>query len=166
MPDLVIRTYQPSDKEKIKELYKIASVDSEIGYRDGPWYKDLDTIEDFYLNGGDFLVGLVNNEIVTIVGLQKITNSEAHVRRMRVHPQQRRKGYAQKILNELENRARQLGFSEVRLRTSTQQKMAQGLYEKNGYKKMETEKEYYAEGGGNTFEVIWYRKELEKPSPK
>jgi ribosomal protein S18 acetylase RimI-like enzyme len=38
--------------------------------------------------------------------------------------------------------------------------MAQGLYEKSEYKKMETKKEYYAEGGGNTFEVIWYKKEL------
>lgn len=148
------------DKEKVKELYKLGSIDSEIGYREGPWYKDFDDIESFYCNGGDFLVGLIDEEIVAMVGLQKITNVEGHVRRMRVHPNYRRKGYGKQIMTELEKRAKNLGFKELRLRTSTQQKMAQALYEKKGYKKMETEKEYYAEGGGNTFEVIWYKKVL------
>lgn len=160
MSNLIIRSYHQRDKEKVKDLYKRASIQSEIGYREGEWYTDLEDIEDFYFNGGDFLVGIIDGLIVAIVGLQKITETEAHVRRMRVHPEQRRKGYAQQLLNELEIRAKKYGFTELRLRTSTQQKMAQALYEKNGYKKMKTEKEYYAEGGGNTFEVIWYRKEL------
>jgi ribosomal protein S18 acetylase RimI-like enzyme len=158
--DLVIRSYQTSDKDIIKNLYILASVNSEIGYRDGPWYKDLDDVEKFYLNGGDFLVGLIKGEIVAIVGLEKISETEGHIRRMRVHPEYRRKGYAQQILIALEKRAKNLGFKQLRLRTSTQQTMAQGLYEKSEYKKMETKKEYYAEGGGNTFEVIWYKKEL------
>lgn len=38
--------------------------------------------------------------------------------------------------------------------------MAQSFYEKNGYIKMEKEKEYYTEGGSNSFEVIWYKKKL------
>ncbi|MEO6508698.1 MAG: GNAT family N-acetyltransferase [Patescibacteria group bacterium] len=160
MGDLIIRTYQSGDKDKVKDLYVLASVQSEIGYREGPWYKDFDDIGSFYLKGGDFLVGLIDDELVTIVGLEKISDTEGHIRRMRVHPEHRRKGYAQKILSELENSARQKNFKELRLRTSTQQLMAQGLYEKNGYTKMQTEKEFYSEGGGNTFEVIWYRKEL------
>lgn len=72
MNNLVIRRYLPEDKEAVKELYKLASIHSEIGYRDGPWYKDFDTIEDFYLKGGDFLVGLIDNTLVVMVGLQKI----------------------------------------------------------------------------------------------
>lgn len=160
MPEFTIRQYKHGDTEQIKELYKTASIQSEIGYRDGPWYKDFDDINNFYLKGGDFLVGLVDNKIVAIVGLQKISDHEAHIRRMRVHHGHRRKGYGLQILVELEKRAKQDGFTDIRLRTSTQQKMAQALYEKNGYIKMDTEKEYYAEGGGNTFEVIWYRKLL------
>ena len=96
-----------------------------------------------------------------MVGLQKISETEGHIRRMRVDQAHRRKGYGQKILSELEKDALKNGFIELRLRTSTQQKMAQALYEKNGYKKIETKKkEFYAEGGGNTFEVVWYRKKL------
>ena len=163
MKDLLIRTYQVSDKDEVKDLYKLSSINSEIGYRDGPWYKDLDDVEGFYFNGGDFLVGLVDNKIVAIVGLQKIKDAEGHVRRMRVHHEYRRKGYGQMLLTELENRAKKNNFKELRLRTSTQQKMAQGLYEKNGYTKMKTDKkEFYSEGGGNTFEVIWYQKLLKK----
>jgi ribosomal protein S18 acetylase RimI-like enzyme len=161
MNNLVIRRYLPEDKEAVKELYKLASIHSEIGYRDGPWYKDLDSVEDFYFHGGDFLVGLIDNTIVVMVGLQKISDDEGHIRRMRTHPEHRRKGYAQQILAELENRAKKKRFKELRLRTSTQQIKAQKLYEKSGYEIMETEKSFYAEGGGNTFEVVWYRKYLE-----
>ena len=160
MNNLVIRSYLPKDTEDIKELYKLASVDSEIGYRDGPWFNDFDTIEDYYLTGGDFFFFLIDNEIVVMVGLQKISDDEGHIRRMRTHPEHRRKGYAQQILVELENRAKKKRFKELRLRTSTQQKMAQKLYEKSGYEIMKTEKSFYAEGGGNTFEVVWYRKHL------
>lgn len=162
MNEFNIRSYNFSDNQEIKELYKIASKDSEIGYRDGPWYKDFDDIENFYMQGGDFLVGTINNKIVAMVGLEKSSETVGHIRRMRVHPDYRRRGFGQAILNELENRAIKLGFHELRLRTSTQQKMAQGLYEKSGYRKMETEKEYYKEGGGNSFEVIWYQKIFNK----
>lgn len=161
MSDFIVRRYKSSDKQKVKDLYKLASIHSEISYRDGPWRKDLEDVPAFYFNGGDFLVGLVNDEIVAMVGLQKITDSEGHIRRMRVHPEHRRKGYGLQILTELENRAKRNNFRELRLRTSTQLKMAQGLYEKNGFKKMKVKKSFYTEGGGKTFEVIWYRKQLE-----
>lgn len=161
MGEFVIRRYQSSDKEKVKELYELASHHSEIGYRSGPWEKDFDNIEGSYFDGGEFLVGLVDDVIVALGGYRKITDTMGHVRRMRVHPDYRRKGFAQRILNQLETVARNNKLEELRLRTSTQQKMAQGLYEKNGYVKMETkEKEFYTEGGGNTFEVVWYRKQL------
>lgn len=160
MSNFTIRQYKSSDKQQIKDLYKISSLRSEIGYREGPWYKDFDNIENYYLDEGNFLVGLVDTKIVGMVGLQKITDNEAHIRRMRVHPEHRRKGYGLQILIELEKRALQSGFTDLRLRTSTQQKMAQALYEKNGYIKIDTKKEYYTEGGGNTFEVMWYRKLL------
>ncbi len=161
MLDLTIHRFQPSDKEAIMALYKIASIYSEIGYREGPWYQDFDDIEEFYLNGGEFLVGYLDNQIVAIAGLQKINDAEAHVRRIRVHPDYRRKGYGLKILKQLERSAKELGFSILRLRTSTNQKMAQGLYEKNDYIHIpSTTKEYYKEGGGYTFEVMWFQKKI------
>ena len=157
MNSLSIRQYKSSDKEKVKELYKLASVNSEIGYRSGPWEQDFENIEKTYFNGGEFLIGLVNHNIVAMGGYRKITDKIGHIRRMRAHPDYRRKGFAQQILKELEKKAKENNLDELRLRTSTQQKMAQGFYEKNGYKKMKTKKEFYTEG---PFEVILYRKKL------
>ncbi len=160
MSDLMIRRYKSTDKEKVKELYKLSSIHSEIGYRSGPWEADFDDMEGHYFNGGEFLVGLIGDEIVAIGGYRKMPNNIAQIRRMRVHPDHRRKGYAQQIIHRLEDAAKQNKMSEIQLKTSTQQKMAQSFYEKNGYAKMKKEKEYYIEGGGNSFEVIWYRKAL------
>jgi len=160
MPDLIVRRYKSVDKEQVKELYKLASIHSEIGYRSGPWENDLDNIEKTYFDGGEFLIGLINDNIVALGGYRKITNMMGHVRRMRVHPDYRRKGYAQQILQRLEKEAKKNKLDELRLRTSKQQIMAQNFYEKNGFKKMKTKKEFYTEGGWKLFEVIWYRKIL------
>ncbi len=160
MSDFMIRRYKSSDNEKVKELYKLGSIHSEIGYRSGPWEADFDDIEGHFFNGGEFLVGLIDDEIVAIGGYRKMPNNIGQIRRMRVHPDHRRKGFAQQIIQGLEEVAKQNKMSELQLKTSTQQKMARSFYEKNGYVKMEKEKEFYTEGGGNSFEVIWYRKEL------
>lgn len=161
MSDLRIRRYTPSDKESIKELYKLASEHSEIGYRSGPWEEDLEDIEKYYFDGGDFLVGVQGEKIVAMGGYRKISDKIGHIRRMRVHPEYRRKGFAGEILQALEKEAKRNLLSELRLRTSTQQKMAQSFYEKNGFERMKVKKSFYTEGGGNSFEVVWYRKRLE-----
>ncbi|MFA6004975.1 MAG: GNAT family N-acetyltransferase [Patescibacteria group bacterium] len=160
MPSLIIRRYRHTDNENVRNLYKLSSIHSEIGYRSGPWEADFNDMEGHYFNGGEFLVGLVDNKIVAMGGYRKMLHNIAQIRRMRVHPDHRRKGYAQQIIQKLEEAARKSKFSEIQLKTSTQQKMAQSFYEKNGYVKMEKEKEYYTEGGGNSFEVVWYRKQL------
>lgn len=120
--------------------------------------QDLEDIENSYFNGGEFLVGLLNNEIIAVGAYRKVSDKMGHIRRMRVHPEHRRKGFAQQILKELEKEAKRNKLKELQLRTSKQQKMAQSFYEKNGYKKLKAKKTFYAEG--KSFEVIWYRKEF------
>ncbi len=161
MDELKIRRYQSSDKQKVKDLYKLSSKYSEIGYRSGPWESDFDNIENHFLKEGEFLVGLINDEIVVIGGYRKISDNIGQIRRMRTHPNHRRKGYAQQIINELERTAKQKNIKELKLKTSSQQKMAQNFYEKSGYRKLTTvKKEFYTEGGGNAFEIIWYSKKF------
>lgn len=125
MADFVIRRYKSPDKEKVKDLYKLASIHSETGYNSGPWEADFDDIDGHYFNGGEFLVGLVNNEIVAIGGYRKIADGIGQIRRMRVHPAYRRKGYAQQIIQKLEKEAKEYKISELKFKTSKQQKMAQ-----------------------------------------
>lgn len=155
-----VRRYRPSDKEAVKKIYKLASIHSEIGYRSGPWESDFDDIEGVYFKGGDFLVGTINDEIVAMGGLRKVSNTVGYIRRMRVHKDYRRNGFARQIIQGLEQSARRNNLQELQLKTSKDQKMAQAFYEKNGFMHMNKKKSYYQEGGGKTFEEVWYRKVL------
>ena len=58
------------------------------------------------------------------------------IKRMFTLPEMRGKGIASKILNELENWTKELGFSKTILETGIKQTEAIALYEKCGYKKI------------------------------
>jgi ribosomal protein S18 acetylase RimI-like enzyme len=144
----------------MRKLYELSSIHSEIGYRKGPWEEDFDDMENHYA-GGEFFVGYIGETWVAMGGYRRISDSQGQVRRMRVHPDYRRKGYAQEILAKIEESARENNLSGLKLKTSTQQIMAQNFYEKNGFTRIKMDKkEYYEEGEGNSFEVIWYLKKL------
>jgi GNAT superfamily N-acetyltransferase len=72
---------------------------------------------------------------------------------MRVLPEYQRRGFGQIILNQLEAKAIQLGYTELCMDTTTLQIAAQQMYEKNGFT---------AAGRGKVppFEVIYYHKSL------
>lgn len=65
----------------------------------------------------------------------------AEVKRMFVIPECRGKGYASKLLTELENWAKELGFESVILETGIRQTEAIKLYEKT-YERMENYGQY------------------------
>ncbi len=108
----------------------------------GKWEKDFKDIAGVYLNSrGEFLVGTINNKIVTMGALRKMTEDIVELRRMRVDPIFQRKGYGQMILDALEKRAKELGYKVIQLNTSLKQVPAQKFYEKNGYVEIRREKE-------------------------
>lgn len=160
MNTFVIGRYRSSDNAEMRKLYELSSIYSEIGYRKGPWEEDFDDMENHYA-GGEFFVGYIGKTMVAMGGYRRTSDSQGQVRRMRVHPDFRRKGYAQQILAKIEESARENSLSELTLKTSTQQQMAQHFYEKNGFAQNQNgKKEYYEEGEGNSFEVLWYIKKL------
>lgn len=67
--------------------------------------------------------------------------SSAELKRMFVIPEFRGKGYASKILSELENWAKELGFESVILETGSKQLEAIKLYEKT-YERIENYGQY------------------------
>ena len=101
----------------------------------GPWNDDdLSDIPNQYLtDGGEFLLGILDNRIICMGALKKKSNKIGEIKRMRVHPDFHRKGYGQLILDRLEARARQFGYTQLYLDTTTKQIPAQNLYKKNGY---------------------------------
>lgn len=72
---------------------------------------------------------------------------------MRVHPDYQNRGFGQQLLDALQNRARNLGYTKLVLDTTVQQVAAQRFYEKSGFVRR---------GAGmiGSFSVIYYEKLL------
>jgi GNAT superfamily N-acetyltransferase len=142
MDKLVIRQYQCSDKKEVFDLHVRALKNEDAYMYTGKWEEDFENIEENYINNmGEFIVGLLDQRIIAMGGLRKMTEDTVELRRMRVDPKYQRKGYGQTILDSLERKAKELGYSIIQLNTSLKQVSAQKFYEKNGYKEIKREKE-------------------------
>ena len=150
---LHIRRYAPGDKYAVRRLHDDAlnEVGAHLGR--GPWDEDLDEIEGVYLkSGGEFLVGVLDGEVVAMGALRRISPDAAEVKRMRVKPDLQGRGYGQTLLDALHLRAAELGYSTLHLDTTVQQRAAQLLYVKNGYREVRR-------GSIGPFECIFYERD-------
>jgi ribosomal protein S18 acetylase RimI-like enzyme len=167
MPELTVRQYEPADRERVLELNEKAL--REVGaYADDPevveelrgegaesFDEDLYDVDGEYLDaGGAFVVGLLDGALVAMGALAREDDATARVTKMRVDPDHQRRGFGQRILDELESRARELGYTELVLDTTARQTAAQGLYEANGY-------EQFEEAQFGEYDVLLYRKSLD-----
>jgi len=134
---LHIRRYEPGDKRAVRRLHDDAlnEVGAHLGA--GPWDDDLDEIEGVYLeSGGEFLVGILEEEVIAMGAIKRVSQDAAEVKRMRVRPCLQGRGYGQAMLDALHRRAAGLGYTTLRLDTTVQQRAAMGLYLKNGYREV------------------------------
>jgi GNAT superfamily N-acetyltransferase len=157
---LQIRRYTSEDHGAVWNLHNIALWQVGAHAGNGPWDNDLHNIEEAYLNnGGEFLVGVLDGQIVAMGALKRISEEKAEVKRMRVHPDHQRRGFGQQILYALEARAKELGYRTLALDTAVIQTAAQQLYLKNGFQET-----------GRTvlvgFDAILFEKQLLPPQSK
>ena len=151
---LSIRRYAEGDREPVRRLHDFAMREAGIHLGKGCWYEDLDRIEAEYLDdGGEFLVGTVDDEIVAAGALKKTSEDRAEIKYMRVDPRLQRRGYGQSVLLTLETRAAELGFGALHLDTAVKQYAARALYEINGYRET-----HQAQKGG--LDCVFYEKSL------
>jgi GNAT superfamily N-acetyltransferase len=151
---LHIRRYDPGDKRAVRRLHDDALNEVGAHLGSGSWDDDLDEIESVYLDsGGEFLVGVLNGEIVAMGALMRTSTEKAELKRMRVRPGLQGCGYGQVLLDALHRRAAWLGFSTLRLDTTVQQLAAQRLYLKNGYIEA-------GRGVIGPFDCIFYEREI------
>jgi putative acetyltransferase len=83
--------------------------------------------------GGAFLVGRLDGEAVACGGIARYDETTAEIRRMYVVPAARSRGLSRHVLAALEDEARALGYSFVRLETGNLQAEAIGLYTSAGF---------------------------------
>jgi ribosomal protein S18 acetylase RimI-like enzyme len=156
---LEIRRYQDADNPAVLELHHLA-LEATGAYFPGKWNDDLDDIPIHYLNnGGEFLVGILDGKIVCMGAFRRKSDTLAEIKRMRVLPECQRRGFGQIILNQLETKAIQLGYTELCLDTTTLQIAAQKFYGKNGFIEVRR-------GLMPPFEVIYYHKSLNAEETK
>lgn len=155
--DLTIRQYKPPDAERVWAIHERALQASPLEFvEDAPADEDLTNISEQYLSEwGEFLVGLVDGEIVAIGGFQPRGSETAEIQRMRVHPEYQRQGFGERLLGMLEYRAKERGFNQVVLDTNEHLGAAQCLYQNHGYE--ETHREIHQPTGE---EFVYYQKDL------
>ncbi|MBC6447919.1 GNAT family N-acetyltransferase [Actinokineospora xionganensis] len=100
----------------------------------GEWDDDLEDIQSHYLDtGGEFVVGTLGGCIVAMGALRPVRPGTAEVKRMRVHPRWQGWGVGRMIIDYLERRAVELGFTSLYLDTTTRQHAAISLYRSRGF---------------------------------
>lgn len=154
---LAIRRYQDSDRAAVWFLHNAGLDQFGANAGHGPWDADLGAIEATYFdNGGEFLVGTCDGNVVAMGALRRSAPDRAEIKRMRVHPDFQRRGFGQAMLGALESRARELSYRLLHLDTTVQQLPAQQLYLKNGFVAVGRKKL-----GG--FDSILYEKRISPP---
>lgn len=156
-----IRQYRPADAERVLTVYELAL--EAHGWKFAEELPpDLQVTDDFlgisddYLDvNGDFLVGIREGEIIATGGFRPRSDETAEIRKMAVHPDHQRRGYGDRMLVELEDRARSRGFDHLVLETFERLTAARSLYETHGYEQTHREPD-------DTFadDRIHYRKDL------
>ena len=153
-PGLWIRRFQDSDHDAVWALHHDALQDAGAHAGSGPWDDDLHAIYRVYLEqGGEFIVGLVNDELVAMGALRRTGPQRAEIKRMRIAPHLQRRGFGRRVLKHLETRAAELGYTQLHLDTTAEQRAAQALYRSHGYRETAREQR-------DRFELIFYEKNL------
>ena len=87
--------------------------------------------------GGAFIVGWWNGEAVCCGGVKRLDEKTCEIKKMYVVPEARGRGVARALLEALEEKAREQGYTVSRLDTGPRQSRAQLMYERAGYAPIE-----------------------------
>lgn len=124
----IVRT--TSENEHFRAL--VNELDKDLAIRDGDdhaFYAQFNKIDSLQ----HVVVLYEGTEAIGCGAIKEYDTGTAEVKRMFVAPTYRNKGYASAILKELENMARQLGYTKCILETGVKQPEAISLYRKNAY---------------------------------
>ena len=119
-----------SDNADFREL--VALLDADLQIRDGAehlFYGQFNKIDKIR----EVVVAYENEKAVGCGAFKEYEEGTAEIKRMFVRPENRGRGIAGNILNELETWAKELNYAEAILETGVKQPEAIRLYRKSGY---------------------------------
>jgi GNAT superfamily N-acetyltransferase len=124
------RELAPAGMEEVFERYIAATIDGELKQL-------LEVFAEAKRNS--FWVVEGTNGIVGSFGIERRTESDTELRRMYLDRGHRGLGFAQRMLECAQARARTLGFTKMILSTAEIQKAADRFYRKNGFQQIRVE---------------------------
>lgn len=139
---LNIRTFQDSDTEAVHRLFAESLMDFAEGYQermrsyvDSSLADDLADIPFHYLSnsGSHFWVAEIAGGIKGMVGIQRLSEEEAELRRMSVAAEIRRQGVGRGLLQVAETFCREQGYRRIKLTTVHLLQPAIAMYRSYGY---------------------------------
>lgn len=115
-----------------------------LGFKEDEQPDLIDTTD--YYKGGGFWVAIFNHEIVGCIGLQKLDDKNAGLRKMFVQKKLRGSefGIAQKLFDRLTKEASRLRFENIYLDTPSVALASHRFYQRNGF--IELDKSEIPEG--------------------
>lgn len=145
---LGVRRFRSGDTDAVWSVHERALRASPLTFvEDAAADADLRDVQSAYLDaGGEFLVGEcetsapepTESTLVGIGGYLPVDERTIQIRRMRVHPDHQRRGFATELLAELEARATAEGFAVAVLETIETLRAARAFYDEAGYQVIET----------------------------
>lgn len=156
MTEPTIRPFAPADQDRVTEIFiawnrHITQPGQEAAfdaYIRRSLAEEIERIPEYYhaVEGSGFWVAELDGEVVGMVGIERLDERDAEVRRMYVDADWRRHGIGGRLLAHAEHFCRRAGYARVVLSTSALQPQAKALYEAKGY---DLEKEVVAEAQTN-----------------
>jgi GNAT superfamily N-acetyltransferase len=99
--------------------------------------EDMNTLDKFMPPKGRLLLGYVEDQPRGIACLKALTDSISEIKRMYVLPEARNNGLGRALLNQLLEKARQIGYERIRLDSARFMTEAHKLYRSAGFHEIE-----------------------------
>jgi GNAT superfamily N-acetyltransferase len=131
-------------EDEVSELYRD---------RDGSIHAVSASLREMGPPAGAFLLVRAGAEPIGCGGLKRLDDETCEIKRMYLEPAWRGRGLSRGLLEALEKRARELGYTRARLDTGDRQPSARRLYETAGYREIP---DYNA----NPLARLWFEREL------
>jgi GNAT superfamily N-acetyltransferase len=126
--------YRPEHREPVLALHRSAIVGFTLGMSQQEDEADLMAIEHVYLReGGEFLVGFIDQKLVAMGGFKRLSDASAELRRMRIERELQGRGYGTQLLRELERRGYESGIRTLCLYTAKRRPLTLEFYRRHGY---------------------------------
>ncbi len=140
MTDLNMLIIRPMTREDVDTVMLI-----ELASFRSPWGRSHFTDE---LNNPDLSLPLVMEKdgVMVAFTVMWFIVDECHLANIAVHPDHRRKGYGQRLLEAVIAEARKHSCGRVMLEVRRSNTDAIRMYERNGFKKVGVRKNYYHDG--------------------